>query len=172
MSLIVEDGSGKSDANAYVSVAECDAYHTLYTGSTYWSGSLTAAKERAIVTATQYLDAEFEGRWRGSKSGSSQALAWPRFDAVDNDGFAIDSDAVPQKLKDACCELALRVVLGDSLLGVVTEPGDVAAESVTVGPITASVDYVTGRPAGGNQYPKVEALLKSLIEDSARVYRG
>jgi len=172
VTFTVEDGSGLSTANSYVSVADADTYHATYTGSTDWSGAENATKERALIAATQYLDIEHEGRWRGVKDSSTQSLAWPRCDAEDSDGYLIDSDALPQKLKDACCELALRVVLGDDLLGVVTEPGDVASESVTVGPISTAVEYVNGRPDVGNSYPRVESLLKSLLQETGRVYRG
>ena len=172
MALVVETGAGLANANSYVSVADADTYHATYTGSTDWSGAANATKERALISATQYLDIEHEGRWRGVKGSSTQSLSWPRANAVDYDGYTVDSDIVPQKLKDACCELALRVVLGDDLLGVVTEPGDVASESVTVGPISTAVEYVNGRPDIGNSYPRVEALLKSLVHESGRVYRG
>ena len=35
MSLVVEDGSGKSNANAYVSLEDCDGYHADM-GNTAW----------------------------------------------------------------------------------------------------------------------------------------
>ena len=173
MALIVEDGTGKTDANSYLSVADCDTYHATYTGSTDWSGAGTATKELALIRATQYLDMEYEGRWRAVKGSSTQSLAWPRSGVYDNDGYALDWNVVPQKLKDACAELALRDVLGDDLLAPVTSPGDVASESVTIGPIQESKTYVGGKPAGDEyRYPKIEALLKSLIEERGRVFRG
>lgn len=172
MAVIVETGAGRSDANSYLSVADADAYIAAYVGNASWASASTATKERALMAATQCLDAEYEGRWRGRKASSTQALSWPRVGGVDNDSYAIEWNAVPENLKRACAELALRVVLGDELLGVVAQPGDVASESKSLGPLSKSVTYVGGRPAGGKQYPKVESLLKPLLEVGGRVYRA
>jgi hypothetical protein len=172
MAVIVETGTGRSDANSYLGVADTDAYVAAYVGSTPWAAATSAAKERALMQATQHLDIEYEGRWRGRKALSTQALSWPRVGGVDNEGFTIASNGVPENLKRACAELALRVVLGDELHGVVTEPGDVASESKSLGPLSKSVTYVGGKPAGGYRYPKVEALLKPLLEVSGGVYRA
>ena len=170
-SFVVEDGSGKTDANSYVSVADADTYHSNVTQSSDWSAASGSDKENALIVATEYLDAEYQGRWRGLRGSSTQALAWPRASVEDDDGFLLSPIEVPQKLKDACAWLALRVVLGDELLGVVTEPGSVTSESFTVGPITESKTYASGRPHG-YQYPKVEGLLRELLESASRVYRG
>ncbi|HSW46500.1 MAG TPA: DnaT-like ssDNA-binding protein [Phycisphaerae bacterium] len=170
--LVVEDGTGLATANSYASVVAADTYHTAVTRSTDWSLAALSVKENALIVATQYLDIEYEGRWRGRKASSTQALSWPRVGGVDNDSYAIEWNAVPENLKRACAELALRVVLGDELLGVVAQPGDVASESKSLGPLSKSVTYVAGRPAGGKQYPKVESLLKPLLEVSGRVYRA
>lgn len=169
--LVVEDGTGLSTANTYLSEADADAYHTLYTGSTDWSGALTAAKERALVLATQHLDAKYHGRWLGQRANDTQALDWPRSNAEDSDGYAIDDESLPQKLKNACAELALRVVLGDSLFAPLTDPGQVVAESITVGPISESKTYAGPKPQD-YQYPQVDALLRGLTESCGMVYRG
>jgi len=170
-SFVVEDGTGKADANSYVSVAEADTYHANVTQSSDWSAASGSDKENALIVATEYLDAEYQGRWRGGRGSATQALAWPRASVEDDDGFLLSPIEVPQKLKDACAWLALRVVLGDELLGVVTEPGSVTSESFTVGPVTESKTYAGGRPHG-YQYPKVEGLLRELLESASRVYRG
>jgi len=144
-------------------VEDADTYHANVTRSTDWSSASQTEKENGLIVATQYLDIQYQGRWRGYKSTQSQSLAWPRYSVEDDDGYWLDSSSLPQKLKDACAELALRVVLGDDLLGVVTEPGEVTSESVTVGPISTSKTYAGGKPHG-YQYPKIRALLRGLIE--------
>jgi len=167
----VEDGTGLSTANSYLSVANADTYHANYTRSSDWSSATETIKQNALIVATQYIDAAYQGRWRGCKASASQALAWPRYSVEDDDGYVLDSSSLPQKLKDACAELALRVVLGDDLLGVVTQPGEIASESVTVGPISQSKTYVGGKPHG-YQYPRVDAMMRGLIEAGGRVIRG
>ncbi|MBF0374875.1 MAG: hypothetical protein HQL39_15825, partial [Alphaproteobacteria bacterium] len=64
MSLIVEDGSGLSDANAYVSLAYADGYHALR-GNAAWAAAGQPARESALVRATDHLDRAF--RWRGER---------------------------------------------------------------------------------------------------------
>lgn len=169
--FVVEDGTGKTNANSYLSVSDADTYHSNVTQSAAWAGAALATKQSALIVATQYLDARYGGIWRGYRANELQALAWPRYCGEDDDGYAIDDDSLPQKLKDACAELALRVVLGDALLGVVTSPGVVASESKSVGPVSRTTTYVGGRPHG-YQYPKVDALLRSLVAPSGRVIRG
>jgi len=161
MAFVVEDGSGKADANSYVSVADADAYHVDHSASTDWSGAENAVKEKALRLATQYLDVSYEGRWRGAKADSDQALAWPRCYAYDNDDYAYDSDAIPQKLADAAAELALRVVEGDTLLDDISKPGIVKRESVGLGPLSKSVDY-QGGTSPVKDYPLISAQLKAL----------
>jgi len=170
-SFVVEDGTGKSTATSYLAIADADTYHANITLSSDWSDATDSVKANALMVATQYLDAKYQGKWRGYRADADQALAWPRCSVEDDDGYAIDSDTVPPKLEDACAEVALRVVLGDDLLGVVTEPGEVTSETIKVGPISESKTYSTGR-VYGYEYPRITALARGLIESSSRVYRG
>ena len=169
--FVVETGSGLSTANSYLSVADADTYHSNVTRSSDWSAATAAVKQNALIVATQYLDIHYQGRWRGYRASGTQALAWPRASVEDDDGYWLDSASLPQRLKDACAELALRVVLGDNLLGTVTEAGEVVSESVTVGPISESKSYAGGKPYG-YEYPKLDALVRGLIAAGNTVIRG
>ncbi|KKL22877.1 hypothetical protein LCGC14_2430990, partial [marine sediment metagenome] len=109
MSLVVEDGSGSSTANGYISVAFVDTYH-LARRNAGW-GLQAVDKESAIVRATDYIDQRFGQKFRGVRTHKSQALEWPRLDAFDDDDFAFSSvDAVPRQLQRACAEYALRAL--------------------------------------------------------------
>ncbi|HOD09097.1 MAG TPA: hypothetical protein PKG98_13515, partial [Myxococcota bacterium] len=71
MSLVVEDGSGKSNANAYVSLEDCDGYHADM-GNTAWvvddeDADNIAARETAIRKATAFIDRKYNGRFRGRR---------------------------------------------------------------------------------------------------------
>ena len=169
--FVVETGSGLSTANSYLSVADADTYHSNVTRSSDWSAATAAVKQNALIVATQYLDIHYQGRWRGYRASGTQALAWPRASVEDDDGYWLDSASLPQRLKDACAEMALRVVLGDDLLGTVTETGEVVSESVTVGPISESKSYAGGKPYG-YEYPKLDALVRGLIAAGNTVIRG
>lgn len=104
MALIVEDGTGKSTADAYVSTANAATYHTDRNNAA-WSSLSTAAKEAAIRYATAALDGMYA--WTGTVISSTQALGWPRSGADDDEGRTIDSDVVPTRVVAATCELAL-----------------------------------------------------------------
>ncbi len=153
MSLIVEDGTGLANAESYVSVADCDTYHTANNNAT-WTGT-TAVKEAALRAATRYLDGNYRSRWIGSRQSQTQALEWPRYEAYDSQGFGFD--AVPDDLVTACCELALRAL--SAALKSDEERGG-AISSLTVGPI--SIGYASAAPPG-TVYRSVDDILSRLL---------
>ena len=173
MPLVVEDGTGKTDADSYLSVTDADTYNTNHSASAAWIAAAEAVKEKALRLATQYLDVRYAGRWKGYKSTDAQALAWPRIVAEKEDCY--DSayyahDALPVVLKDATAELALRVVGGDTLFADITKPGPIKSQSVTVGPIQKSITYMGGYTQVKG-YPLIDGLVKSLI-NSGTLERG
>lgn len=161
MALVVEDGTGKSDAESYVSVADADSYHTNHGNPNAWSGAVTGVKEAALRAATQYMDGTYRNRWPGYKNTQAQALAWPRGDAADADGWAIDSDVVPQAVKDACAELALRAVSAE-LRPDRTRGEDIKRKRQKVGPLEVETEYADGAPTQ-TQYDEVELILSAVI---------
>jgi len=112
--FVVEDGGAYSDSNAFCEIAEADQIIENYGNSTDWSGATSAIKENAIRQATRYLNLHYI--WDGYKIDVDQACQWPRYDMTDEDGWDIDDDVVPERVKEACAYLALQVVEGDTLL--------------------------------------------------------
>ncbi|MEN9060009.1 DnaT-like ssDNA-binding protein [Ponticoccus litoralis] len=105
MALTVETGAGLPDADALVSLAYVDAHHEAQ-GNAGWAGE-DAAKEAAIRRASRYLSNSY--RWQGYKlRARAQSLAWPRSGVVDDEGNGIPSEEVPDEVKQACAEIALR----------------------------------------------------------------
>lgn len=109
MTLVVEDGTGKTDANAFASLAYC---------KTYWTGRARthdtfsdAVLEAAIIRATDHLSDGY--RWRGYKlkerghPDGEQALAWPRSYVWDRNGYSVAQDEVPAEIQKATAEIAL-----------------------------------------------------------------
>lgn len=94
-----------SNANAYISLADANDYHTLR-GNTAWTGT-DAEKEAAIVRATFAIDNTYRRGFTGIKSTSTQALEWPRSNATDSSGYPIDDDVLPAALTNATAEAAL-----------------------------------------------------------------
>ena len=176
MALTIEDGSGKTDADSYLAVADADTYLTANylatdTSLIAWDAATEASQEIALRQATQYVDIRHDGNWRGLKFTTTQALAWPRTLAADNEGDYFDTDEIPQQLKDAIAELALRVIAGDTLLADQSSPASIKSKSVTAGPIQRSIEYVGGL-SPVKKYPKVENLMKSLVAITGTLERG
>ena len=171
MALVVEDGTGMSDAESYVSVSDADSWHTKHQAPATWTAASTAEKEAALRQATHYLDIRFTGRWRGYKGSSTQALAWPRAFGIDDEGYPIDDDSLPVLLEGATAELASKVIDGDTLLVDVTKPGQIKRKSIKAGPISKDVEYMGGL-SPQKEYTEVEKMLVPLLESTNKLERG
>jgi len=116
MAFVVEDGTGITDANAYIAVAFFRDYHTDR-GTDTSSFTPDSVVEGAIVRATDYVDKRFGNKYRGFKQGKDQGLEWPRLSAFDNDDFLLNGiDAVPRQMQKAIAEYTLITLqLGDLL---------------------------------------------------------
>lgn len=166
MSFLVESGAGLANANALVSVADCDAFHALRSATT-WTGA-NELKEAAIVKATDFLCSGYA--WVGMQAVEGQALCWPRIgdDGInpitDPNDFEVAIDAVPAAVANACCVLALEALVNGSLTEALDRGGMVKSEKI--GPI--EVVYSDGAP-GGKQYPAVrDALVRAgLVKGGA-----
>jgi len=164
MAIIVEDGTGLANADSYLSVADTDTYHTAHSASTTWSGASTANKEKALRLATQYLDTKYETRWVGTRYSLAQALEWPRTYVVLYDIYSISTTTIPQRLKDACAELALKQISDTDLIPDVTNPGAISSETVSAGSVSTSTTYVGGGKSQVKSYRLVNSLLRQLIK--------
>lgn len=102
----------------YGTVAGADAYH-LARGNTAWTGA-TLLKQAALLRASVYVDSLGRkqlksGTWvtlfPGTKTGGrAQVRDWPRTNAFDIGGNAIDAGTVPIEVEQATYEAALREV--------------------------------------------------------------
>lgn len=147
MALTVEDGTGLSTAEAYISVSDADAYHAAR-GNTAWAALTATAKEQALRRAADYMNAVYGGAWRGSRLTLTQALDWPRT-------CVIVPTPVPSEIARANAELAARAAAGDLLAD---QGAQVASE--TVGPV--SVTYAAGARQA-TRYALVEAMLSRWL---------
>jgi hypothetical protein len=114
LTLIKEDGTGRSDANAYANAADGDAYHDGHLYATAWTGATAAKKEAALVMATLLIDSQFQ--FDGGKLNEAQALQWPRENCHDPDadgGDTLASNAVPRLVIQATCEMARELIVAD-----------------------------------------------------------
>lgn len=153
MSLVVEDGAGKADAESYVSVDYADAYHAAR-GNTAWATLTTSAKEIALRNGTGYIDANYT--FKGQKNTQEQALQWPRYNAIIDD-FLWPSDQLPLDLLKAACEMALRASAGPI-------QSDIASEVVKRSKVDViEEEYFEPRNGGQPVYSAVDNLLRRLV---------
>jgi hypothetical protein len=168
MSLVVEDGSGKSDAQSYVSVADSATYAALI--STLWGlgATTTAMKENALQLATQYIDLKYGQLFTGQKKASTiltQALEWPRSYVYDAVGNLLSDSAIPTQIKIATIELACAIIAGDSLMAASEDIGTIESESIGIGPLSVSTSFAGGKSTL-KRYPKVEKLVAKFLSGS------
>lgn len=161
MSLTVEDGTGKTDAEAYASVSFSDTYHSNM-GNSSWSALTTAQKEEALRRGAQYLDICYSGRWSGVRTSRQQALSWPRAYASDDEGYTIDSNQIPSKVQQANAEAALASV-SETLLPAVD--GTISHQREKVGELESETSYVGGKPVVKVR-PLIHYLVRGFLNNS------
>lgn len=169
MAIVVEDGTGLSNADSYVSVADADVYLAIHHSASTWTALSSGDKETALKKATRYLDNIYGDRWTGRRIEQTMSLDWPRFNSYDEDGWLLDTDIVPQRIKDATVELALRSV-SNELITDLSTPGTIKREKSKVGPLEEEIEYAGGR-GQQRKYPEVEAILRPLLQSTDRAHR-
>ena len=112
MTLIVEDGSGLSTAESYISAADASTRHTNL-GNTNCALLTSDEMEQALRRATVYMEQAYRERWQGYVQHLDQALSWPRNSVVIDGWRWIATDIVPAEVANACADLALKAAAGD-----------------------------------------------------------
>lgn len=189
MAFVLEDGTGKADANAYVTPTEvrnywADAGFTFAASDDTPSPAQPITLQVAIVQATRYIELRFRSRFKGAirfpatntPAFAGQALSWPRqgvYYSMINGGMNlypytdycqedVEITGVPKQLKDACCEYVKRVFTAPLLTDPVLASNIVSQRS-KVGPIETDTQFVPGAVPKFKPYPSADLLLRSLI---------
>jgi hypothetical protein len=162
----LDTGIGLATSESYVSVAELKAYRPR--GGLTLPTATDEALELALIRATAAVDALFASRWPGSACSADQALEWPRYDALDARGYEIDSEVIPQAVKNATCEAALIELAEAGALSKAQARGG-AVQSETVGPL--STTYFPGAPAG-TVYIILKQCLSRILPTGLQARRG
>jgi hypothetical protein len=119
MVLVVEDGSGIAGANSYVSLTYLNEYHSIR-GNTKWDDFLEEEKEAAAIRAMMYIETF---RYRGTKLNVLHSCKFPRVGVVMRDGLEWPSTEVPEAVRQAQAEGALRELTSPGTLLPDWEPG-------------------------------------------------
>jgi len=171
MPIVIEDGTGLADAEAYASIAVADAY-LASVGNTEWVG-LTAeakeaaleAKEAALRRATSWLDGKYRSFFNGAKvNGRNQALEWPRTNATDAAGAAVTG--VPIEMVRANAVAASREAV---TAGALTPDTDRSVQVKRQKVDVLEVEYFEGAEAtiGGVTVTEIDNLLSGLLSVAA-----
>ena len=153
--LIVEDGTGKEGADSYCSVRDASLFHSARGSGDAWD----AVKDQSanLRKATDYITQTYRENWIGARGSVGQGLDWPRMNAPwpgRNSGFRPDN-TIPNELKYATAELALRVESGDLLRDIGRE-----TLSESVGEVSVTYQPGTNRQT---RYASVDGWLAGLI---------
>lgn len=164
MALVVEDGTGLSTAESYISVADADTYIAAYKGAnTTWDDATEGAKEIAARQATQYLDGVYN--WKGEILLSTQALDWPRQNVYDELGEEITG--IPVCLEQACATTMFLIVTGEELTANVGRDDQVKRKKIDI--------IETEWESGASQqptFPEIGRLLSGLFIPGGTVVRS
>lgn len=161
--LVVEDGTGLSTANVYISLAAATEYHRLR-GNELWAEASENDQCVALVRATQYLDTRWI--WTDVRADSDQALGFPRNEVYDVGGNDV-TESVPVEIEDACCEYALAVLgTGEALVELSPTPDQSTGTKVTmqrdkVGTLETETRFDTGVGVRFTvSYPHADRIVK------------
>jgi hypothetical protein len=124
LTLIKEDGTGRTDANSYATTAEADAYFEAHLYASAWTAATATTKAAALVMATRLVDSQYQ--FHGYRAHDTQALQWPRERCPDPDRNLVTSTTmspvltnfvpstqVPQPVSFAVCEMARELLIAD-----------------------------------------------------------
>ena len=176
--VVVEDGSVVANANAYISVADSDAYFDDR-GNVAWTEAADDAKASALIRAADFMVQRYRSRWKGVRKSSDQTLDWPRSvvireEVLDTanyvlpeldqlDSYIIENNVVPEDIRRANAELAVRA-LASELSPDLTRSDDVKMEKVDV----VQVHY-KDRARPSPTYQAVEDALRVYFRDPSSV---
>lgn len=159
----IVDTAGAANANSFISRAAASTYLDARLNSSAWSAATDDNKDRALIEATRTLSLL---DYIGARVDDVQALSWPRQEAVNPDSpdeTEFDTDEIPQRVKDATCELALEFLKAGSTDLEGTDP-DAALIRKKVGPLEKEFAEPGARPSGIARFKRVSELVEPLLE--------
>ena len=185
MSLIAESGAGLVDAEAFCDVAFADDYFAKRNNA-IWAALDLGTKEGALRLGTEYIEAAYQLKFKGTRAIQNQALSWPRYGAQLDPGQSpwprfgmqfdpaqpfwtpyaaasnwvqLPANIVPPAVKKAACEMALRSLSGPLI-------ADIGRQTIREKVGDLEVEYDRNGPRDA-QYPAVQALLAPLLTNAA-----
>ena len=168
--LVVEDGTGLANADAYASRAAVLAYWLNRADSAFADAASDALRDAAIRRATQFIDVPWGDRFKGEREFEGQGLQWPRLGVYTPEGW--DVDGVPPQIVAATAELA-KLALAAPLAGsgaTAPSPSQSAISSIKAGSV--EISYAAQMKAAieadhVDKFYLINAILKPLTGGGA-----
>lgn len=130
--FIVEDGTGKPDANSYQSVEA----HKAYCDERGYSYPADDEKiKQDLIKATDYLRGVYRNSWLGIRAFVGQRLCWPRIGRSVGE-FHLEGLGVPEEIREATSELAIVAAITPLMPNVTAR----SKKKVKVGPLEVEYD--------------------------------
>ena len=175
MAFTVEDGTGVTGANSYVTVAYADAFFADRGNAAWAALANDAAKQPLLVQATDYTEVLYARRYIGEMT-PTYPLSWPRTDTGDWLDTAYADDEIPDVLKRAICLYAVEAISGPLMpTPAIDDTGlPVVTTMKKVGPIEKEFKVVPGntKPMAVRPYPLADGMIASLLRPAGpRVIR-
>lgn len=167
MALIIDASVEGASSNAFVTLAEATAFMEARLNGALWTAASVDDTNRAIVEATRELSSR---QWVGQRTTTTQALAWPRAWALDIDipwggNPYFVSSAIPQRVKDATCELAFQFIKAGTTDVAALDPNIQVIQKV-VGPLSTTYAAPYQRAQGLDRYPSVMRYIRPMLASS------
>lgn len=154
--LIVEDGTGVSNANSYVTIEQARTFAAM-------RGITLPSEDEKLKThifdAMDFVEG-YSARFKGRKLDPTQELQWPRC-GVYLDGVELPYSPLPKALIDAVCQLTADSATGGPLNGKTTS---YAVKRTKVEGL--EIEYATGGTAQAGPtktYDKAMTFLNPLL---------
>lgn len=174
MTFTVETGKIVAGANSYVDLTYADEYNALFNPNAGWDSYEDAQKETALIQATRSVDILYGLKYASQILSNTQNLLWPRYVFYDRNNRLINAGVIPDSLKDAVCEIALKAVAEEDLIPNESQKDMIGNEAIAVGPISVNTTYKKSQtnPQYEN-FGKVESILADIFADRKvlRIFR-
>ena len=181
MSITIDASVGGASSNSHVTEVEAIAYMATRLNNSTWTSvtgsTCTENEKKALIEATRELT---DLRWKGRRADDTQILAWPRQWVLNPDAPTVggatyyDSDVIPQRVKDATCELAFQYLKAGTT-DVAAQIANDGVQSKTVGPISTTYFAPSQRHYGLDRYPRVLKRIAPMLDQTTgaiRLVRG
>jgi hypothetical protein len=167
--IVVEDGTGYTNSDSLISVADASTYLLKVFPSGTWAAASAEDKGAALRQATMdWFEGQFQGAWRGQVSVQDQFLSVPRMGLFDDEGRTYDSNEIPERMRQAVALVANDILVNSKtvLPTGVNKTATVTEETSRIGTMSKTVRWSDkGNPSDSTLtvYRKADALVYTFV---------